>query len=268
MGKALIKFKKHKTAKKQIDELFEESTYANVIHYSCESFYDRPDGATPRITSIAVRNLGSRQTKSFSIHKIAEKEQVPLDKISNNYDDLEREMLDGYFEYVREHATYKWLHWNMRDINYGFSAIEYRYEVLGGQPTKIDDGKKYDLAKILIEAYRANYINHPRLESLLKKNDITALNFLNGAEEAEAFENGNYVKLHQSTLRKVDVMANIAGRFREGDLKTNISNLDLFSLYPRAALEWLKEHWIISLLGILAALFRIIRFLFWIFGDA
>jgi len=41
-----------------------------VIHYSCESFYDRPNGASPRITSIAVRKLDSGQTLSFSILSI------------------------------------------------------------------------------------------------------------------------------------------------------------------------------------------------------
>jgi len=44
---------------------------------------------------------------------------------------------------------------------------------------------------------------------------------LNGASEAEAFRQGNFVGLHQSTLRKVDMIANLAGRARDRSLKTN-----------------------------------------------
>ncbi|HUF19319.1 MAG TPA: hypothetical protein VMP00_01065, partial [Burkholderiales bacterium] len=55
-----------------MDELLEQGDTALVIHYSCESFYDKTDGKTPRITFIAVRNLRSGQTDSFSIHQMAE----------------------------------------------------------------------------------------------------------------------------------------------------------------------------------------------------
>ena len=41
---------------------------------------------SPRITSIAVRNLESGQTDSFSIHQIAEEKKLPFVEISNHYD--------------------------------------------------------------------------------------------------------------------------------------------------------------------------------------
>lgn len=37
------------------------------------------------------------------------------------------------------------LHWNMRDINYGFAAIEHRFSVLGGKPFILADNRKYGL---------------------------------------------------------------------------------------------------------------------------
>lgn len=40
-----------------IDRLFADAANVWVIHYSCESFYDRTDGRSPGITSIAVRKL-------------------------------------------------------------------------------------------------------------------------------------------------------------------------------------------------------------------
>ena len=40
-----------------IDQLFADAENVWVIHYSCESFYDRTDSRSPRITSLAVRKL-------------------------------------------------------------------------------------------------------------------------------------------------------------------------------------------------------------------
>ena len=131
-------------------------------------------------------------------------------------------MLDAFFEHIGGHRGMKYLHWNMRDINYGFAAIEHRYRVLGGNPAFIiQDENKFDLARLLIDIYGVGYTEHPRLTTLLDKNKIQPRDFLKGASEAEAFEQGNFVGLHQSTLRKVDMIANLAGRARDRSLKTN-----------------------------------------------
>lgn len=103
--------------------------------------YDRPNGASPRITSLAVRSLDSAQTHSFSIHQVAERLKVPFADIKVRYDELERQMLDAYYHHLGTHRGMKYLHWNMRDINYGFAAIDHRYQVRGGTPVLIDDAK-------------------------------------------------------------------------------------------------------------------------------
>lgn len=117
-------------------------------------------------------------------------------------------MLDEYFEFVKLHKEYYWVHWNMRDINYGFEAIEYRYSVLGGEPISINNSNKFDLARKLIDMY--GQINQPSSVKLIEENHITKQNYLTGKEEAECFEK-EFVKLHQSTLRKVDVLHSIIG---------------------------------------------------------
>ncbi|NKM69412.1 hypothetical protein [Rhizobium laguerreae] len=215
--------RKQKASKAIVSRLFEDATNVWVIHYSCESFYDRTDGRSPRITSIAIRKLDSGQTVSFSIHQVAELEGIELTGIAAHYDALERKMLDAFFAHVGSHRGMKYLHWNMRDINYGFAAIEHRHRALSGTPFVIPDDNKFDLARLLIDIYGVGYTGHPRLTTLLEKNKIQPRDFLNGASEAEAFEQGNYVGLHQSTLRKVDILANIAGRVDDGSLKTNTS---------------------------------------------
>lgn len=246
MGKELNKFTRRREAQKRFDAINNKRELFVVLHYSCESFYDIKDGHTPRVTSIAARNLASGQTSSFSIHKSAEQDGIPQGGISEHYDALERNMLDEFFDYLKSRSGYSFIHWNMRDINYGFQAIEHRYKVLGGFPFVIDDSRKFDLAKELIALYSVTYAPHGdsgRLHSLMALNSITAKDVLTGAQEAKAFDEKEFVKLHQSTLRKVDVMANILERVFDGSLKTKASWQERNGIHPAVLIELLKEHW-------------------------
>lgn len=260
MGRQIDLYTKWKRAKKRLSEIFETPEHSLVIHYSCESFYDRENNPkSPRITSIAVRNLESGQTNSFSIHLIAERRNL-LDNINNHYDELEKEMLENFFTSVRAKHHCRWIHWNMRDANYGFEALENRLKALNGNPEIISDDKKYDLARILISIYGIQYASHPRMDNLMKQNKITTLGWLSGAEEAAAFENKEFLKLHQSTLRKVDVLANIASRAHAEDLKTKSPWFEVHGRSIKAILEWLREHWLVGsvlmLLGVAASIDR------------
>lgn len=246
--------KRQKEARQRLESLFSDRSNVWVIHYSCESFYDRPNGASPRITSLAVRSLNSAQTHSFSIHQVAERLQVPFAEIEARYDELERQMLEAYFQHLGAHRGMKYLHWNMRDINYGFAAIEHRYQVLGGTPVQVDDAKKFDLSRILIDVYGVAYIGHSRLEKLIEKNDIQPRDMMTGADEAQAFIDGNYVGLHQSTLRKVDVLANIAERAKNKNLLTNTSWWQMHGGSLRTGLEWIADNKIIALVIALSGL--------------
>lgn len=248
MGRELKRLKRRKDVILKMDNLQEQSATTLVIHYSCESFYDKTDGKTPRVTSVAVRNFASGQTDSFSIHQIAEEQHLPFDQIAGHYDALERQMLDRYFDFVRSRQHYFWIHWNMRDANYGFAAIEHRYRVLGGVPIQIPEDRKFDLSRALIDLYGVGYIGHRRLENLIEKNNITAKDFLSGEQEAEAFDRKEFVKLHQSTLRKVDTLANIFERTTNKSLKTNATWAEQYGFTPAVLAEIAKEHWLITLL--------------------
>ncbi|HEX9756960.1 MAG TPA: hypothetical protein VGB26_04070 [Nitrospiria bacterium] len=258
MGHELQRLKRRKKTLNHLDELSSREDHVLCVHYSCESFYDRPEGKTPRITSVAVRNYSSGQTASFSIHKIAELQKVKFGDIQNNYDDLEKEMLQEYFDFMKAHKTHDWVHWNMRDINYGFAAIEHRFRVLGGVPEELEESRKFDLRRALVSLYGTGYIGHPRLENLIKKNKITDLNFLTGKEESEAFDNKEYVKLHQSTLKKVDILANILGRIMDNSLKTNAKWSEIHGFQPKVIGEFIKEHWFFSILGFVGLVIGIV----------
>lgn len=263
----IIKIKKRRATRERLKKLFENSNLVFVIHYSCESFTDITEGRTPRITSIAIRNLDSARTDSFSIHKVAEKNHIDISSIPLQYDSLEKEMLDEYFKFIESKTEYQYIHWNMRDVNYGFIAIEHRYRVLGGNPISIDESKKFDLARALVTLYGRKYIPHGengRLHSLIEKNKITNISLLTGSEEAEAFKKAEYVKLHQSTLRKVDILANIFERTIDGTLKTDAKWWDKHGINPIVLIELAKDHWFVTLIIIIVPfliyMFDVVKF--------
>ncbi|MEM7111517.1 MAG: hypothetical protein AAF614_03740 [Chloroflexota bacterium] len=260
MGKAKRKIQRRTQARSRLTWLIDNSQHVIVIHYSCEGFYNCSNGSSPRITSIAVRNLKTGQSTSFSIHQIGEVKGYLIDEIDENYNELEKIMLDNFYSYANRHINANWLHWNMRNIDYGFQAIAHRYRVLGGEPVEINETQLANLSSLLSDIYGSYYIEHPKLPNITKKNKITDRDFLKGADEALAFENKEYVKLHRSTLRKVEILASLIQRAEENTLKTNTSRRDFYILYPEVVAEWLKDHWISILLSFIAAIVSILSF--------
>ena len=64
-----------------------------------------------------------------------------------------------------------------------------------------------------------------------------------GAEEAKAFEKKEYIKLHQSTLRKVDVLANILNRAIDRTLRVRSKWWQIFGLSPQGMYESITSRW-------------------------
>lgn len=118
------------SVKEKLKTLQENEHNLYVIHYSCENLNDNNENYSPRVTSIAVLHLKSNTMHSFSIHLIAEKMKISRGEIDQNYDVLEKKMLEDFYEFVKESDEIVWLHWNMSNINYGFEALSHRYEVL------------------------------------------------------------------------------------------------------------------------------------------
>lgn len=262
MGLPSYRYKTRKAAKQSLESIISHEKNVVIIHYSCESFYHRPDGSSPRITSIAVRNLGTGQTTSFSIHQVAERDGVDRSQIEQQYNRLERLMLDDFYQYVTSHLSHTWLHWNMRDINYGFAAIAHRYRVLGGSPAEIHETNMCDLAGLLIRLYGPSYAGHPRLTSLLRINSISEKDFLTGQQEADAFVNRDYVRLHQSTLRKVDVLNNIFVRLSSGTLKVKSNWKDVHGSVIWYCAEVIQEHPLFVIIGFVSSGLGIYAFFF------
>lgn len=260
MSKSLNRYNIRKQSISRINKLFEHPQNVNVIHYSCENFDNTPQGNSPRITSIAVRNLLHEQATSFSIHKTAEKEGIENRDIDQNYNKLEKQMLDEFYEFVKSCNEFDWIHWNMRDEKYGFPAIDRRYEVLGGNPIKISDSRKHSLSGIFIDIYGEGYIDHERLTKLYQLNTRSEKRtFLTGVEEADAFEKRDFLSLHNSTLKKVDVIAGFAKAEYTGELKTTASLIGRYGTNIQAYFDLILESCLYKGLSILAIIFSIIE---------
>ena len=231
-----------------LEEFFKDKNKALIIHYSCESFITS-HGKTPRVTSISIRNFKSGQTKSFSIHLQAQFDQLDFNNLTDaQYDELEKEMLDDFYLFVKQHKDHRWIHWNMRDANFGFEAIANRYKILKGEPFDLDEDRKYDLPRILGKIYTYGYErNEPdgRLLNLARRNKITLRHALKGADEAKAYDEKQYLMLHQSTLRKVDVMDTIIDRIDKNSLKVNVGKKEIYGLTIPGIFEIIKSNWIL-----------------------
>ncbi len=172
---------------KKVQKLKDEKTKSLVIHYSCESFFNIHD-RTPRVTSICVKNRDNLNTKVFSIHLQAQVKRKELKNLSDeDFDYLEKEMLKEFYEFVKKHNTYNWVHWNMRNASYGFEAIHNRFRILGGNSRVIDDQFKFDLPEILGLIYTYKFEKHDKpskgqLLNLSIRNSITYRDALTGKE--------------------------------------------------------------------------------------
>lgn len=205
-----------------------------IIHYSCESFYDK-NNTSSKISSIAIRNVDDSETVLFTPYITAETLGIKSSDIVDIYELLELHMLSDYFSYVQQNEDKNWIHWNMRDRNYGFSAIEHRYKVLSqifpdvkkSELYTIRQRDKIDLANLFVKRYGPNYVNKPKLTELYKLNKLEPKDILTGEEEAESFANDDFVKIGHSTAAKVKLIETYLTLAINKRLKVKTSKIEL-----------------------------------------
>ena len=134
-----------------------------IIHYSSQSLFDAEGEAgagalSPRITSVVVRHYESGQTVSFATHTVAEHLRVPWEDIEARYDDIERQLLTQFYDFARDRREKCWVHWNMRNVTFGFEHLEHRYRVLvGKEPPSIPVEVRINLNDALKDRYGFDY---------------------------------------------------------------------------------------------------------------
>lgn len=231
-----------------LNKIYKEKAKSLIIHYSCESFVTS-HGRTPRITSICLRFLETAQTRSFSIHLQAQFDNKDFNNLSDNdYDEIEKKVLNDFYEFAESHKKYNWIHWNMRNSNFGFEAIANRYKILKGTPFIIDEDRRYDFPRILSKIYTHNYEKDApdgRLLNLANRNSIDTRDALKGKDESLAFENKKYLELHKSTLRKLDVIDYIFDRTYKNELIVNSRKKEIYGYTIPGIIEIVKNNWIL-----------------------
>ena len=214
MGEAGDFFKK---VKKHPDRFY-------IIHYSSQSLYDdgMGDGLSPSITSIAVMHHSSRQTVTFAIHSIAEELGISKEEVESRYGEIEKEILERFYAFARDRREKYWVHWNMRNIVFGFEHLEHRYRALAKKdPPAIPIEVRINLNDIYRDRYGGDYASDPnRMLNLMLLNGERDPRFLLGKEEAEAFKAKDFIRMHGSTISKVEFFRHTIVLALKGQLKT------------------------------------------------
>jgi len=192
-----------------------------IVHYSCQSLYDDNEALSPRITSIAIAHFSTEQTLSFSTHSIAEELHINREAVRDQFDEVERQLLQGFYAFVRDRRDKYWIHWNMRNLTYGFEHLEHRFRVLGGQDAPvIPVERRLNLNDLLADRYGGDYAKHPKLRSLMEMNGGVHRHILSGEEEVSAFKNNEFIRMHNSTLSKVGFLHSVVRKMISGKLRT------------------------------------------------
>lgn len=192
-----------------------------MIHYSCQSLYDDNEALSPRITSIGISHFATEQTVSFSTHSIAEELHIAREEVRNRFDEIERKLLSDFYTFIRDRRNNYWIHWNMRNLTYGFEHLEHRYRVLGGMDAPvIPVERRLNLNDLLARRYGTGYAAHPKLKNLMELNGGPHRHFLAGAEEVQAFQNNEFIRMHNSTLCKVGFLHSVVRKLLKGTLRT------------------------------------------------
>jgi hypothetical protein len=208
-------------SRKFIKEVREHPENFYVIHYSCQSLYDDNEALSPRITSITITHYATEQTISFSTHSIAEELHIPREEVLVRFDEVERKLLEQFYDFVRDRRDKHWVHWNMRNLTFGFEHLEHRYRVLGGHYAPvIPVERRLNLNDLLSDRYGGEYAAHPKLKSLMELNGGIHRHFLTGEEEVHAFQNNDFIRMHNSTLCKVGFLNSAIRKLLNGRLRT------------------------------------------------
>lgn len=208
--------KDRKAAVANLQKLTEDPSKVLFIHYSQSNTFEDDDygNISPIITSIVIKSLDGQIDQQFAIHFEADKADIPIDEIQYSYRDLELRILKLFNEFVRRHNSCNWIHWDMKNIHFGFEAIKHRYEKIFGDLKNYNEipiNNKTNLRAIIEGMYGESFVNGPdKLKSLLVCNsgNIESNVYLSSNVESTEFERKNFINVIQSVDLKTDFIKN------------------------------------------------------------
>lgn len=262
----------YKDAKGFIDLYMKNKRDFAIIHYACQGFYSNSNETSPRIVAICILFPNDMRKQLFSLASLAEIQNVDLhtaeDTVLNR---LEKEMLQDFYAFVKKQKKeYTWLHWNMRDQFFGFSAIAQRYCVLFQKkkaPFDFTEQKQKNIALLLKQRYGDNYVECPHQQKLFSLNKIELSNLLTGKMEAEAYERREFLAMERSLEAKVEAFASILNKIGNNELKTKSRLLkDIYGFSFLGIITYVRENIVLGLIFSVIGTFVTEIILKWIFG--
>lgn len=170
-----------------------------IIHYSCSSIREIPC----RISCIGIRDEYRNQTRLFSLRKFSEEE-----------------ILENFWGIVGENKEKYFVGWNIKNPEFGFSVLKERYEEISGKKApRIKISHIIDLDEAIKRDYDLKR-QKLSLRELAEINRYQTLNFRNGKEELQMFEEKDFKGLELSVGRKLKVLGDILNDFMREELKT------------------------------------------------
>jgi hypothetical protein len=123
---------------------------------------------------------------------------------------IESELLERFFVFLRDRREKYWIHWNMRNLTFWFEHLEHRYRSLRkNDPPSVPVEVRLNLNDILRERYGSEYASNPKMKTLMLLNGEIDRRFLEGSQEAEAFLKKDFIRMHSSTICKVEFFRHV-----------------------------------------------------------
>lgn len=111
------------------------------------------------------------------------------------------------------------------EYRFGFEHIEHRFRALTPEnlvpPQHIPVEVRINLDHVIKNKYGDDYCPNPRMLNLMLINGQRDPRFMTGAEEATAFRAKEFIRMHSSTISKVEFFRHVISLMLKGKLKTN-----------------------------------------------
>jgi len=259
-------YKNRKIAKGNLKKILEDPSKVLFIHYSYSKTYedDAYGVLSPIITSIVIKSLDNQIDTQLAIHFEADKGDLPIEQIQDSYRELELRILRSFNEFVKRHQGYVWIHWDMKNIHFGFDAIKHRYEKIFESLSdfcEIPNSHKQNLRVIIEGIYGEGFVNGPdSLRSLKLCNNKNVLDpcYLSMEEESLEFERKNFDIVIKSVDCKVDFIRKSTIKLVNNNLI--ICNKNNFSIFVDIVNHPIFTFigWLSTLIGLVIAIIAIV----------
>lgn len=247
----------HKEANNVFEAYSKKKSDYVFIHYARQNCFEDAYEKGPRVIAIVAMNAESGQTMVFSLKKIADAYGSNFFEMTEaEKDEVEKEMLQSFFEYAMKNTQKKWLHWNMKNNNFGFSAIEERFKNLDGNPVHFEENTLFNISVLMKKKYGTNFAQDASWNGKVmgKMYDIFSLNgivdsyILNGEQEIKEYILKNITSIEQSILGKVKAFQVLVEKASDNDLKTRGNMIkDVYGLSIRGIAQYIQDNALLAL---------------------